>query len=57
MSKYAVEVWAGKEYVGKMLDSNGNVAEFQYRDAAGVAALNFKKDSSLRIWCEVVELK
>ncbi|UAW07918.1 hypothetical protein [Bacillus phage BUCT082] len=57
MSKYAVEIWAGKEYVGKMLDSNGNVAKFQYRDAAGVAALNFKKDSSLRIWCEVVKLK
>ncbi|WP_437132710.1 hypothetical protein [Bacillus atrophaeus] len=57
MSKYAVEVWAGKEYVGKMLDSNGTVAKFQYRDAAGVAALNLKKDSSLRTWCEVVELK
>ncbi|MGX6580024.1 hypothetical protein [Bacillus velezensis] len=57
MSKYVVEIWAGKEYVGKMLDSDGKVAEFSFRDVAGVAALNLKKDSSLRTWCEVVELK
>ncbi|MGX4295519.1 hypothetical protein [Bacillus sp. JK62] len=57
MSKYVVEIWAGKEYVGKMLDSDGKVTEFSFRDVAGVAALNLKKDSSLRTWCEVVELK
>ncbi|QHM88870.1 hypothetical protein DXY21_02944 [Bacillus velezensis] len=57
MSKYVVEIWAGKQYVGKMLDKNGDIAEFEYPDAAGVAGLNLKKDSSLRVWCEVVELK
>lgn len=57
MSKYVVEIWVGKEYVGKMLDSDGKVVEFLFRDVVGVAVLNLKKDSLLRIWCEVVELK
>ncbi|MCY7768189.1 hypothetical protein [Bacillus inaquosorum] len=53
--KWVVEVYAGKEFVGKMTGVDGKVAVFDQREQAITEAQKFKAKGTLGIWCKVVQ--
>ncbi|MBL4978858.1 hypothetical protein [Bacillus halotolerans] len=54
--KWVVEVYAGKEFVGKMTGLDGKVAVFVKGEQAMTAAQELKAGGSLGVWCKLVKL-
>ncbi|MGY3839018.1 hypothetical protein ACWNPK_17975 [Bacillus atrophaeus] len=54
--KWVVEVYAGKEFVGKMAGLDGKVAVFDKGEQAMTAAQELKAGGSLGVWCKLAKL-
>ncbi|OYD12355.1 hypothetical protein CHR37_05215 [Bacillus velezensis] len=52
--KWAVEIYAGKEFFGKMIGVDGKSSLFDHQEQAITAAHKLKAGGSLGIWCKVV---